>query len=189
MRLTTFIILTVFALSALAQKTPLEKAVNKYGDKKGIAMEVIDPSSDEFKEQIKSEDNAVAKSLNQLDFIKILKPDTLESSEAAVDKFLSNVRSALEDDSYASIVEVHAEDGEDVSLHVNQTSDGLFRELALLVEEEDGFTMIYMKGEVDMNAFNFMDFLSVLSGDKKKDCKQDEHEHDHEHDHDEPGGE
>lgn len=184
MRIATFIILAVFALSTYAQKSPVEKAVKKYGGKKGIAIEVIDPSSDDFQEKMHNKDNAVSKSMDQLDFIKIIKPDTLEASQTAVDRFLTHVQSALQDDSYATIFEVRGEDGEDVSMHVSQSPDGVFREMALLVEEKDDFTMIYMKGEVDMNAFDFGDFLSVLGSDKKKDCEHD----DHEHDHDEPGG-
>lgn len=184
MRIATFIILAVFALSTYAQKSPVEKAVKKYGGKKGIAVELIDPSSDDFQKNVQGKDNAVSKSMNQLDFIKIIKPDTLESSQVAVDRFLTHVQSALEDDSYATIFEVSGDDGEDVSMHVNQSADGVFREMALLVQEEDDFTMIYMKGEVDMNAFDFGDFLSVLGSDKKKDCEHD----DHDHEHDEPGG-
>jgi len=184
MRIATFVILAVFAFATYAQRSPVEKAVKKYGEKKGIMVEVIDASSDEFKSMTQSKDNAVSKSMDQLDFIKIIRPDTLEISQKAVDRFLTNVRSALQDDSYARVFEVNDDDGEYVSMHVSQSGDGVFHEMALLIEEQDDFTMIYMKGDVDMNEFNFGDFLSVITGDKKKDEDHD----DHEHDHDEPGG-
>lgn len=176
MKIFTLIVLTVFTITAIAQKTPLEKVINKYADKKGVSIKEIEPGSEEFKGQFHVEGDEINEVLVQLESIKIINVDTKAASLSTFKKFYDNTVIALEDDRYSELMKVNADDGEDVSFHVNRQEDGLFKEIVLLVNQGTGFMMVYVKGEIDMSDFNFGEFMSAFTcGQKKKDSEHTDH--------------
>ena len=174
MRILTLIALMVFTLNATAQKSPLEKVINKYGDKEGISTQVIEPSSEEFQSQLKTDGDEINEALSQLETIKIIDVDSDKASLATVNKFYGKAVVALEDERYSEVMKVNSDDGEDVSLYISQQEDGIFNEIVLLVNQEEGFMMVYVKGTIDMSDFNLGELMSVftcINKDKDKDCE------------------
>ena len=172
MRIITFALLVVFAISAVAQKTPVEKAINKYA-KKGIDIHLIEPGTKEFEEEFKVDEKTM-ESLSKLDAVMIIRPDSINPSKAAEEKLVLKTREALDDERYVGLLEVHGDDGEDVSMHVSYTDKGVITEAILLVDESDDFVMIYVQGVIDFSNFDFEEMIEALASGKKKDSEHEE---------------
>jgi len=191
MKLVTVIILAVFTITAVAQKSPVDKVISKYADKEGIEVQLIEPGSEEFRSEVKLEGDEVNDALAQLESIQIIKCDSKEASASTIEKFYNKTLDALEDERYVELMNVKGDDGEKVSFHVVQPDASSINEMVLLVNEEDGFMMVHVKGNVDMSNLNFGELMSVFSNGPNKKCGhegEDEHEHDDdEHDHNHSG--
>ena len=174
MRIFTIIVLMAFTLNATAQKSPLEKVINKYGDKKGVSTQLIEPGSEEFQSHLKIDGDEINEALSQLETIRIINVDSDKASLTTVNKFYGKAVDALEDERYSEIMKINSDDGEDVSFYISQHEDGALNEIVLLVNQEDGFMMVYVKGAIDMSDFNFGELMSVftcINKDKDKDCE------------------
>ncbi|MCK4993146.1 MAG: DUF4252 domain-containing protein [Bacteroidales bacterium] len=165
MRIFTFIILTVFALTAFAQRSPVEKFIKKNAFEDGISIKEIDPGSTEMSEKIQEEGEEVKEILAQFETIKIISCDAELTSAKTREKFYTKATEALSDDRYAELALVHSED-ETFSLYANQKSNGLIEEFVLLVKESNEVMMLYVKGEIDLAFLGMNDFLSSFMKSK-----------------------
>jgi hypothetical protein len=178
MRLLTIIVLMAFTLTAVAQKSPLEKVINKYGEKDGISTQVFEPGSEEFQDQFKMQGEAVNKALDKIEVLKVINVDTKETSLTTYNKFYGKVLSALEDERYAELMKINSDNGEYVSIHMNQDENGSVNELVAIIIQEEEFIMVYVKGVMDMSNLNIGELISSFVKNKKdKDCE-----------HSDPGG-
>jgi hypothetical protein len=166
MRVIAIILMTVFSVTVIAQRSSVEKFVNKHSKKDGFSVQVIDVGSEEFAAQFKIEGDEASQALEQLEVIKILSSDSTATAEDR-DAFCSKALEVLDDEDYAELLVVHADDGEEVGMFANQMENGLIREIILMVNEEDETMMIYVKGEMDMSSLFSKKLIESVMGDKK----------------------
>jgi hypothetical protein len=165
MRIFTFIILTVFALTAFAQRSPVEKFIKKNAYEDGITIKEIDLGETEFAGKMQEKGKEVKEIFAQFETIKIINCDTGMTSMQTREKFFAKATEALSDERYAKLALVHSED-ESFSLYANQKSSGLIAEFVLLVKESNEVMMVYVKGEIDLALLGTNDFLSSFMKNK-----------------------
>ena len=169
MRVFISILLAVFTITAFAQRSPLGKVIDKYSGKEGISVQEIDLKSEEFTSQFKVEGEEIEAALAQLEVLKII---NCEKGSASFDKFYGKTSKALQDEAYSELMKVNSDDGEDVALYSMQLENGLVEEFVLMVKEDSGLMMIYVKGEIPMEDIGMNEVLKAFSG--KEDCAPDE---------------
>ena len=165
MKIFTFIILTVFAFTAFAQRSPAEKFIKRNAFEEGINIQEIDLGETEFAGKMQEKDKEVKEIFAQFETIKIISCDSAMTSAQTRESFYSKALDALADDRYAQLAHVHSED-ESFSLYANQKSSGLIEEFVLLVKEPDEVMMVYVKGEIDLAILGTNDFLSSFMKSK-----------------------
>ena len=168
MRAFTFILMSVFIMTAYAQKSPVEKFIKKQSKSDAFAVQEIDVKSEEFTANFQMGGDDAEEILSQIDVIKILTSDSTATSDDKAD-FLKKAHAALGNDSYTELALVKS-DGDDVGLYANLMDNGLIREMVVLIGGGESAMMVYMKGELDMsNAFSSDLFGSMMGGKKGKD--------------------
>jgi hypothetical protein len=174
MRIFTFIILTVFALTAFAQRSPVEKFIKKNAFEDGISIKEIDPGETEFAGKMQEKDKEAKDIFAQFETIKIISCDAVLTSAQTRENFYTKATEALSDDRYTELALVHSED-ETFSLYANQKDNGLIEEVVLLVKESNEVMMVYVKGEIDLACLGTNDFLSSFIKSKgSRNCGENE---------------
>ncbi len=163
MKALTFILLVVFTMTAYAQKSPVEKFIEKNAYEKGITMKEILPGSTEFTGELKLQGDDIKQALEQIEIIQVIRCETEKTSSKTRNEFYSKAMAALTDDSYISMMSVKTDDGDNVGFYANQKEDGKLNEVILMVKEKDEVMMAYVKGDIDLSFFLSQEFFSSLS--------------------------
>ena len=173
MRYLLFIILTITSFAVIAQRSPVEKAISKYDWKKGVAVQDFSPGSEAWDKMMKVESEPLHEMLEQLESLKVINCDAGSASLATCNKFYQKLSDATNNDRYSRILEVTGDDGEQVLMFMNKLDDGSLHEMVLLVDQDDGFLLVYLKGVIDMSGLNLGEIMSAFSGKSgHKDCKK-----------------
>jgi hypothetical protein len=171
MRAIILILLAVFTMTAYAQKSSVEKFIKKEAKTEGISIKEIEPGSEEFSSQFNVDEGDLKEAFDQIDIIKIISADSASTTESIRQGFFTNAQAALKSEDYISLMQVSADDGDDVSIYANQTDNGMIREFVLLVNQPYDVLMVYVKAEIDMTGFLSGELLTAIMKDKKgKDC-------------------
>ena len=165
MKTVTFIVLAAFALTAFAQRSPVEKFLKKNAFEDGITIKEIDLGETEFAGKMQEKGKEVKEIFAQFETIKIISCDSGMTTAQTRENFYSKAVEALADERYAQLALVHSED-ENFSLYANQKSSGLIGEFVLLVKESDEVMMVYVRGEIDLALLGTNDFLSSFMKSK-----------------------
>ena len=167
-----FFLLTISSLAAIAQPSPVEKAISKYDGKKGVHVQDLSPGTETWDKMMKEKNGTLHDLLEQLETLKVIKCDPESASLATCNKFYDRLSEATKDSRYFGILEVTDDDGEHVGMYMNKLDDGSLHEAVLLVEEDESFLLVYLKGTIDISKINLGEIMNALSCKSgKKACR------------------
>lgn len=143
-------ILALLPVFLLAQNTPLSSLYEKYVSKPGFVTTEILPGSMSFEWEKTMNNYTIKEMLQDIQRIRILKyTENADNNEQ--DKLWKKIQKAAGDEQYIEVVTVNAENTR-ANMFIMKGPSGNTREVALLVKEEKGITMVTITGNMDFSA-------------------------------------
>jgi hypothetical protein len=178
-KLVFIMIIGLSPLFLLAQGTPLSSLYDKYATDPDFNTTEIKPGSMNFDWE-KSMDNAALKDiLKDIQSIRFLKSDD-DMGRNAQNKLWKKILKTASDSVYMELASVNADDVK-MKIYIMKGSEGVTREVALLVKEEDGVILGTMTGNMNFSALFSHENLEQMREmaehfmQMKSACKHDEH--------------
>jgi hypothetical protein len=153
-------ILAFLPVFLIAQDTPLSSLYDKYVSKPGFETSEILPGSMSFEWEKDMNANSIKEMLKEITSIRILKcKENADKNEQ--DKLWRKIQKAAGDDQYIEVVTVNAENTR-ANMYMMKAASGNTKEVALVVKEEKGITMVTITGDMDFSAiFNAENMKSL----------------------------
>jgi hypothetical protein len=143
-------IIALFPVFLLAQSTPMTAFYQRYADKPGYESSEILPGSMSFEWEKDMNNTIIRDMLSNIESIRILKYKK-GTENAGEDKFWKKMLKTARDGQYNEVANANA-DNIIVHLYMLKEPAGKAKEVALLLKDVRGVTLVTVSGNLDFSA-------------------------------------